>query len=98
MYIFCFHAAFLKSTKSSKQQRVAIDAAIWETNKWLKTSSELEHTISVPINDEQNMAPTNINKPKKKRCPTKVKMIPEKNYQKMKLEFSKYGQVFENNR
>lgn len=26
-----------------------------------------------------------------------MKMIPEKNYQKMKLEFSKYGQVFENN-
>ena len=31
--------------------------------------------------------------PKKKRGPTQAKMIPEKNYQKMELEFNEYGQV-----
>lgn len=83
----------MDKAQSSKKKRATIANAIRETSKRLRYSSEQGDSITSPTNDEQITLPTTTNAPKKKRGPTQVKMISERNYQKIDLEFNEYGQV-----
>ncbi|XP_022867830.1 uncharacterized protein LOC111387500 isoform X1 [Olea europaea var. sylvestris] len=86
-----------QASKSSKCQRVAITVTIRETSKRLRLSSEPEDTVSTPIINEQDVSPTNVDVPKKKRGPTQVKAVPENMNYKMELEFNEFGQVIGTN-